>query len=56
MKINKVLADSVTINTPTMSKYLKRNVCINNGFPKRHSRYKMRKWVKLSKARYHMKR
>ena len=54
MKINKVAKDEVTINTPLMD--FKKNILINSCFPHRHSRYKIRKNIKLSKSRYHMKR
>lgn len=60
MKINKVLADLPTINTPIMNPYLKRNVLINRGFPN-HSKYwrgwEFKKTLRRfrSRARYHMK-
>ncbi len=55
MKINYVLADAVTINTPVMC--LKRNVLVNNGFPG-CSKYKFRRFkgYKTKKSRYHMKK
>ena len=57
MKKNKVLADEVTQNTPTISKYLKRNVLINICFSN-NAKYKFsRKLIKirLSKSQYHMR-
>lgn len=51
----RVLANEVTVNTPPMSPFLKRNVLINYGFPN-HSKYKFRRFgMKLRKSRYFMK-
>ena len=52
----RVLANDVTVNTPPMSPFLKRNVLINCGFSSYYSKYKFRRFGrKLRKSRYFMK-